>query len=866
MCETNSTNVHYRIISYNKIIFYKMRFFRTTLAVLFLCICTAASAQTTVIKGVLMDSVSHKGEPYATVRVYKGSSAKGSADAMSVTDADGNISQKVAGSGRYTIVLSSVGRKSIVRTVNLDGKGTVNLGTMYVTDDAKQLDGVEIVAQKPLVKMTTDKTTYDVQSDVDSKSQTVLDMLRKVPMVTVDGQDNIQVMGQSSFKVYVNGKPSIMFSANPSQIFKSMPASSVKSIEVETNPGAKYDAEGTGGILNIIMADAQGGGKQSMNGYNGTLRGMVSNNNWNASAFVSGQQGKTTYSANVFYNNPFPLETSVDIDRTTYSATLPSDDSKTGSYNMHYHQDGKSKVPFAMANVSLGYELDSLNQFDLTVGANKFILKNAGHPLTEFSTGGAEPFFSYTNLFAMRQQSVSIDVSADYQRFLNAEKTSNITFTYMFNNSPQHNSTRTVYDWVSGAGSLNQSMMSLTNLFSDVHARGTEHIGQVDYVTPLGNENHKLSAGAKFTSRTNHSDSRYYNVVNGEDEYNSDNSSEYNNTVDILAGYAEYNGTFGKFSTRLGARYEQSWEKVKFEHGAGENFHRNYGNFVPTASFTWSMKATTNLGLSYSMRIVRPGISYLNPYRDHSNPTSLTYGNPDLDVEKSNNVNLVFNHFTPKFATNITLSQSFCNNQIYQYSFMDGAILNTTYGNIVKTRNTNLNIFANWSPTTNTRLMGNFAIGYGDMRSNELNYRNNGWSASGFINFQQTLWWDLKWSIGAFAKTKDIGLQSRSGDMGMLFTTLTKDVIKDKLNVALMFVSPFSGRMKMNNETFNNDYYQRMNIGVDMRSVGLTITWNFGNTKRMFQQRQSKASSDFEEHQSAGSQIGTMGSGSNLPM
>lgn len=183
-----------------------------------------------------MDSVSHKGEPYATVRVYKGSSTKGSADAMSVTDADGNISQKVAGNGRYTIVLSSVGRKSIVRTVNLDGKGTLNLGTMYVTDDAKQLDGVEIVAQKPLVKMTTDKTTYDVQSDVDSKSQTVLDMLRKVPMVTVDGQDNIQVMGQSSFKVYVNGKPSIMFSANPSQIFKSMPASSVKSIEVETNP------------------------------------------------------------------------------------------------------------------------------------------------------------------------------------------------------------------------------------------------------------------------------------------------------------------------------------------------------------------------------------------------------------------------------------------------------------------------------------------------------------------------------------------------------------------------------------------------------------------------------------------------------
>ena len=812
-----------------------------------------------------MDSVTHEGEPYATVRVYKGASTKGDADAMSVTDANGNISQKVNGKGRYTIVMSSVGRKTIRRSVSLNGQRTFDLGTMYVEDDEKQLAGVEVVAQKPLIKMTTDKTTYDVQSDVDSKSQTVLDMLRKVPMVTVDGQDNIQVMGSSSFKVYVNGKPSIMFSSNPSQIFKSMPASSVKSIEVETNPGARYDAEGTGGILNIIMADSQGDDKKSLNGYNGTLRGSVSNNNWNASAFVSGQQGKLTYSANTFYNYPFPMETRVDIYRTT-----TSDGNRQGAYDMHYHQDGKSRTPFAMANISLGYEIDSMNQVDMTVSGNRFALKNGGHPMTSFSypqaaAVGMPDGFAYSNLFDMKQRSFSIDASVDYQHFLNAAKTSNILFTYMFDNSPSHNSTRTIYDWMSTQTDDAQTpMLTLSDLYSDVHSRGTEHIGQIDYVTPLGNDNHKLSAGAKFTARTNHSDSRYYNIVDDETVYNSDNSSEYNNTVDILAGYAEYTGVFGKFSTRLGARYEQSWERVKFEHGAGEDFHRNYGNFVPTGSLTWGFTPTTNLGVSYAMRIVRPGISYLNPYRERSNPTSLTYGNPDLDVEKSHNINLVFNHFSPKFVFNATLSQSFCNNQIYQYSFMDGAILNTTYGNIVKTRRTNLSMFANWSPTVKTRLMGNIQVGYGDMRSNQLDYRNNGWNMSAFANLQQTLWWDLKWSIGMFAKTKDVDLQSLGGDMGMLFTTLSKDVIKDKLNVSLMFVSPFSDRLYINNESFNDDFYQKMKIGVDMRSVGLTVTWNFGNTKRKFQQRSSNASSDFNEHQNAGEQIGTMGSGSGV--
>ncbi len=139
------------------------------------------------------------------------------------------------------------------------------------------LQEVEVVAQKPIVKMDTDKLTYDVTQDPDAKASTVLDMLRKVPMVTVDGQDNITVNGSSSFKIYVDGKPNVMFSSNPSQIFKSMPASTVKSIEVVTNPGAKYDAEGASGVLNIIMNRASftpGGPSpmEALNGINGNVR------------------------------------------------------------------------------------------------------------------------------------------------------------------------------------------------------------------------------------------------------------------------------------------------------------------------------------------------------------------------------------------------------------------------------------------------------------------------------------------------------------------------------------------------------------------------------------------------------------------
>ena len=198
----------------------------------------------------------------------------------------------------------------VMAQTNNDDDVEVVYATDSLTQDSvtwsKELDGVEVVHQKRLVKMEVDKMTYKVSEDEDSKSYTVLDMLRKVPMVTVDGQDNITVNGSSSFKVYVDGMPNVMFSSNPSMIFKSMPASAVKSIEVMTNPGAKYDAEGAAGILNIVMNKQDAKGAQSMNGYNGTVRATAGNRQLGGSVFLSGQQGKLSYSANVMtsYNTP----------------------------------------------------------------------------------------------------------------------------------------------------------------------------------------------------------------------------------------------------------------------------------------------------------------------------------------------------------------------------------------------------------------------------------------------------------------------------------------------------------------------------------------------------------------------------------
>lgn len=198
-----------------------------------------------VIKGVLLDSLTREGEPYATIRVVR-KEAPDKVVKMAVTGANGRFSEKLTGpAGVYVLTISSIGKEPLVREAVFSAScREVDLGILLSREATNELKGVEVVAQKPLVKVEVDKIEYNIGDDPDAKSNTILEMLRKVPMVTVDGEDNVQVNGSSSFKIHVNGKPNNMMSNNPKEVLKSMPAATIKYIEVITAPGAKYDAEG----------------------------------------------------------------------------------------------------------------------------------------------------------------------------------------------------------------------------------------------------------------------------------------------------------------------------------------------------------------------------------------------------------------------------------------------------------------------------------------------------------------------------------------------------------------------------------------------------------------------------------------------
>ena len=265
---------------------------KRTLAILFaLFTGIAVLAQPRTVKGVVLDSLTRQGEPAAILQFFKAGDASKPV-AFTTTAEDGTFSQTFTVKGEYYLLFDNMGRKQVRRDFTINGHEVIDLGEILVQDAAEVLKAGTVGAQRPLVKMEVDRMTYNVEDDVDSKTSTVLDMLRKVPMVSVDGQDNITVNGSSSFQVYVDGKPNQMLSQNASTVFKMMPASAVKNIEVVTNPGVRYDAEGVGGVLNITTNREVTGGQNVTDGFYGTLRGMASTRGFGGGLYSSMQKGK----------------------------------------------------------------------------------------------------------------------------------------------------------------------------------------------------------------------------------------------------------------------------------------------------------------------------------------------------------------------------------------------------------------------------------------------------------------------------------------------------------------------------------------------------------------------------------------------
>ena len=451
----------------------------------------------------------------------------------------------------------------------------------------------------------------------------------------------------------------------------------------------------------------------------------------------------------------------------------------------------------------------------------------------------------------MKNSRTSFNGSIDYQRFFNQDHTKSLSLTYQLNYSPATTETTNLFNTES-------SIIDLANRYSENKNKTTNHTFQLDYSMPLG-KGQTLSFGGKLQLHNASSDAKYY----VKDVYDPSSSSDYEYKNSILAGYGEYAGNFNKLGIKAGLRYEYTWQNVEYHLGNGEDFKKNYGSLVPTASLQYTLSQGSNLGLTYNMRISRPGISYLNPYVDKSNPIALTYGNPELDVEKNHNFSLVYNLFTPKLMVNLNLHHNFVDNAISQYSFYDSDdLLNTTYGNVVKRHQTGLNGYVNYLMTKDTRLFFNGGLNYVDLRSDALDQKNSGWTFNAMVGLQQTLPWDLKLSAFAITSTKSYTLQGWSGGFNLITASLTKSLLKDKLSLSVSGLIGLNSGGNINIESYNSgkDFTSHTNVKVPISSVTFTVSYTFGNTKLKTKKHTNRVENDFIEQQSQGEVINNIGS------
>ncbi len=791
----------------------KMRTLLSTIA-LFCCLAAGAQNGTYIIKGVVKDSLTAAAQEFVTIRLARIGETK--PVAVAVTDEQGRFKLSTTAKGKLELTAIFIGKTPVKRTVQLPAQSPIDLGTLLMSDAQTTLGEATVTAQRPVVTAEVDRIGYSMKEDPEAQTSSLLDMLRKMPMVEVDGEDNIKVNGNAGFKVYVNGKPNQMMSANPSLILKNYPASAVKKVEVITDPGAKYDAEGVSGILNIVT-DAE----TKTSGYTVTPNVSVGNRDVNGNVFAMVQAGKFTLSANYGIGQHKRPEGTSWSEREAYADPV----------NHLLRSDGTTEDngTFQFGSLDASYEFDANNLLSVSAGLNTY--RGHGTSLTDYRMTAADgtPTYGYKLFAKTRNKHEGYNVSSDYQHTF-AKEGQFLTLSYRFNTNPGGTRQRSYYSDVENV----PAVYDLTDRYSDPDRRSSEHTAQADFTTPIGKA-HTLSAGVKYIYRLNSSDNVEMTRPYGtEDAFvvDEDASIDYRHRADIAAAYGEYNLKLGGFSARAGLRYEYSRYEVSYPDGNREGFSTDFNNLVPSVNFGYNFSPSMLFKASYNIRIGRPDISYLSPYVERVTAESQTYGNPRLDAETAHNFTLGFSTFNPKLSINATLAYTLQNDGLTRYSFLDeNNIMTSTYGNLLHSKTLALGCFVNWTPVIGTSLNLNAEGNYRDYKAyryhNGANAHNSGFGGGIFGGVRQNFPWKLKFGIHGGGRFGGIELQGTRPMFYFYGVNLSRSFLKeDRLTVTVSAGNFANPKRKFRSETYTPDYsyisenttdFMRFNVGVRFR-------------------------------------------------
>lgn len=767
------------------------------------------------LSGVIVDSTSAKGVEFANVALYNKATNK-LVDGT-VADEKGKFSIAELADGDYKIEISFIGfgNKTIDNIKIVNGKNR-DLGSIKLSSSEKLLGEVTVTSQRAMIEEKVDRLVYNAEKDQMSKGGDAADVLRKVPLLTVDLDGNVSLRGNSNVKVLINNKPSSIMASSVADALKQIPADMIKSVEVITSPSAKYDAEGSGGIINIITK------KNNLEGKTLTVDLGAGNRGTNLGLNGSLRKGKFGANLGGFGRLGYNKATT-DLEQSTIvnSKTIVTKQTATANDN----------PLFGFYNLGMDYDIDKTQSL---TGAVRYGLRNFKRTQDQTTNlfENALPLSSALRNINSRDFSNSVDVNVDYVKTFKPQQEWTISTQYsrndLLNNFESDLLNPTTSDILSRSKNIN------TNL-------NQEMTFQTDYVTPLSKMS-QIEFGGKGIFRQVNSDYAYQFATGSNGEYATDathptGTLDYNQNV--ASTYASFLFTTkNKYSFKVGSRYE--YTMIDATQDGKAIAIPNYGNLVPSVNISKTVREGLTVKAGYNRRIQRPGLQQLNPNVNAVNSQSIVMGNPNLSPELTNNFELGLSTNIKKTYLNVSLFGRFTDNvitQVRQPSDSLAGVVVTTYQNVGKQQSYGTNVFANVYLLPNWTVNGSVEAIYAFLegKTTGLNgtsetVSNQGITFGGRMMTQVTFkngWGIQGWGGGRGAQVQ---LQGRQGGFGMYSLGVKKDFKNKKGSIGLAgenFLTKTTGvmRTELNSPLFSSV----SSTNLYNRGVKLTLNYKFGS-------------------------------------
>jgi outer membrane receptor protein involved in Fe transport len=768
------------------------------------------------ISGKLIDSTTNKPVEFASIAVYD---KNNKVVEGSMTDMNGAFTVKNLAKGTYKVVASFIGyRNTIVNKVEVSSnKADVNIGNLLMATDTKILNEVTVTGQAALIEDKVDRLVYNAEKDITSRGGTAEDVLRKVPMLTVDMDGNVQMRGSSNIKVLINNKPSSILASNIADAIKQIPSDMIKSVEVITSPSAKYDAEGTAGIINIITK------KNTLQGLTGFVNAGAGLRGANAFGNLNLRKKKVGTSLNFGGNSGY--NTPSDGSSTRMSSVRGS------STTLSQTDANRVKRLFGNTQLSVDYDIDSKNSLSLTgrLGVGNF---NTRGPQTSLLTGADNAVLQqYTRYIKQLRNNNSIDFDFNYTRTF---KEQGHDFQFLI----QHGRNLRNTDFTTDQNNLPFNK-------SNNDGKNAETTFQADYNLPF--KKNIFETGAKYVIRDVTSAYDFFQYSEQANDYVivPGRTNNFNYEQSVASAYTSLTLALPKkWGLKMGVRYENTHITAKFQSSDKPTTIAPYDNIVPTVAISKDFPKNHKVRFSYGQRIQRPNMDFLNPFVNYADPLNISYGNPLLKPELSHNFELNYNTYFKANSINVSVFRRLTNNNITSVrSVSEQGVITTTFDNIGKTNYYGANLFLNIQPTKSFRLGGGANFTYnmlagsivvpvlqGDntYKNTVVGIENKGWNSN--FNFNASYTFTKGWGAQAFGffGSRQIQLQGYQGAWRNYNIGIKKDFNNKKGSINFGLDNPFTKSMTIKSFAQDPTFTSNSVRHVYNRGFRVSINYSFG--------------------------------------